>query len=171
MVTRRQFGLWTGSALLIGPAMAKEVAAGGFAALELTAVLVTADPADPAALVAHTEQTLVDVTVKNPTKDGVSLAVDVVKATVRHGDQTSEVMGWMNDRNPMSRRVRMPDYVDLAAGQSTLAGRAKVAIPPELRDAAGATLTLRLRIFGQLDEEAREVELPPIPLAPEEAKS
>lgn len=147
MVTRRQFGVWATSALLLGPSAAR-----------------AGDPIDAITLSASIKQRAkeggltLDLYADNKSRKGVSAMVDVGEVSFAHGEETKASIAWMNDNNPYSRRINAPSFVDIPSDETTFCGVVNTAIPAEWADKKGLKATFTVRIHdGQ--GKTRTVEL------------
>lgn len=109
--TRRQFGLWTGAALL-----APTVVVAG------TPQLATAAPDGLAGIVVSavwskaTEHIVTySLEATNLGKKGVAIRYDLGEARLSDQAETAIGLAWLNDQHPSSRRILPPDLVDLPA--------------------------------------------------------
>lgn len=153
MVTRRQFGLWAAAAILVVPSVG--VAGEVQSALEgitLTGKLGKTDGGGFA----------IDLEALNASKSGATVRISVVSAKLSFGgEEVAVAMVWMNDQNPMSRRIRMPSFVDLPSDKPTLAGKVNVLIDDGLMDKPDGVVELVLMIWDDKSE-SRQIALPPI---------
>lgn len=146
MVTRRQFGLWTTSALLVGPSVAR---AGGKAeqAVQAAAPSEGLDALTITGAVKSRDDkggVVLQLSAANAAKKGLTVAFDVGNLTLVDADASVESMAWMNNDHPYSRRIAAPSFVDLPGEETTLCGVVNTAIPPEWLEKTGLTATFTL---------------------------
>jgi len=168
MVTRRQFGFWTAAAMMATPAVSiagqpKRAPDGddGLASLDFTGKL--AEESDSAFAI--------DLQAVSAAKKGMTVRMYVVKATVEFGDEPVEdVMAWMNNDHPMSRRKRPPSFIDIPPEKPTMAGTVNLYVNDEWKDKPGGVLNIVLGVRDDKDG-MREVALPPIALTEKKEKN
>lgn len=182
-LSRRQFDFWTTAALLSMPALgcgtsqpaAQDVAPQEASGMEQQALVQSHTAAQPvgalrglAALVvtpkfSESEGPGFDLEVLNRARRGTTVRIDVESVYARVGDQVVPVIGWLNDNNPLSRRIMEPSFVDLPAGKTIVAGRVNLMPDEEWMNREGVMISVKLRVSGTRNR-SRVIDLPPISL-------